>query len=306
MGKFLLAGGTGFIGRALIQTLIREKDDLTVLTRQKEIADRPRLKPFYLFWDPPGTGIWGKAVQGADGVINLAGEPVAARPWTPDQKKKILESRILTTRAIVDAIEKSGKRPEFLINASAIGYYGDRNDEILTETSAPGTGFLAEVCEAWEAEARRAENSGVRVVRIRFGMVLESDGGALGKMLPLFRYGLGGPLGNGRQWVSWIHREDLIGLISFAAKNPEVRGILNAVSPNPVSMKEFSKTLGAVLRRPSFLPVPAPALNFLLGERSELMLSSQRVLSQKARECGFRFEHPNLEETLENCLRTKT
>lgn len=302
--KLILTGGTGFIGKALTEALIRRGHDLTVLTRRQAKADEPRVKPFYLYWDPPAGGVWEKAVQSADGIINLAGEPVAKKSWTDAQKKKILESRVLTTRAIVQAMEGNEAKPKFLINASAIGYYGDRKDEVLTEYALPGNGFLAEVCKAWEAEADRAETSGNRVVILRFGMVLEKDGGALGKMLPVFRYGLGGPLGDGKQWVSWIHRRDLIELILFSADTASVRGALNATAPVPVRMKEFAKALGSVLHRPAIFPAPAFLLKKVLGEMSELMLSSQKALPLKAQECGFRFAFPVLNEALASCLKT--
>jgi len=302
--KLVLTGGTGFIGRALTQALLQEKYDLTVLTRQNLKTETPGDKPFYLHWDPNEKGIWEKAVQCADGVINLAGEPVSAR-WTPQRKSEIMASRIETTKAIVCAIEKNGGTPKILINASAVGYYGNRGDAPLTENAPPGTGFLAEVCKAWEAQAFEAQKSGNRVVIMRFGVVLEKNGGMLKRMLPPFRAGLGGPLGTGQQWISWIHRLDLIGLILFALKNSLLRGAINATAPFPVTMKEFSKTLGKVLRRPTLLNLPPALLKLTLGEMAEMLLSSQKALPQKVQKSGYPFIFPSLRQALENCLTEK-
>jgi uncharacterized protein (TIGR01777 family) len=236
----------------------------------------------------------------ADVVIHLAGEPVAQR-WTAEARQRIRESRVTGTRKLVEAMATLSRRPEALICASAIGYYGSRGDEILTESSAPGSGFLPEVCIAWEREAQAAEAFGMRVVRVRIGIVLDAGGGALQRMLPPFRMGAGGRLGSGRQWMSWIHLEDLAGLFHLAVES-QVQGPLNGVAPYPVTNSDFTRELARALRRPAVFPVPGFALRLLFGEMADLLLGSQRVAPGAAEAAGFRFRFPQLAPALASLL----
>jgi uncharacterized protein (TIGR01777 family) len=255
----------------------------------------------FVQWNPSAPTLPAECVEACDGILNLAGEPIAARRWSQKQKTKILESRCDATRALVQAAARAARKPRFFINASAVGYYGPRGDEPVTEKDAAGEDFLARTCLAWETEARRAEEAGIRVVRLRIGIVLALGGGALAKMIPPFRFFLGGPLGSGRQWMSWIHREDLTGLILFLMGR-EISGPVNATAPNPVRMKEFAQTLGRTLKRPARAPVPAFMLRFLLGEMSEMLLEGQRVVPEQALSLGYRFRFPRLEEALEDLI----
>lgn len=298
--KLFVTGGTGFIGRPLCQSLTAQGHELVVVTRQPDLQP-VRAGVMCVSWD--GTE-WQRALNGADGVINLAGEPIVARRWTPRQKVRLWDSRVGTTQRLVKALAVCSSKPGVLINASAIGYYGACKDEQLSEEGRLGQGFLSEMCQAWEAQASRAEPLGIRVVRLRIGLVLGRGGGALAKMVPPFRWYLGGPLGSGRQWMSWIHRDDLIGLIRWALESPDVSGALNGTAPEPVRMREFSSTLGRVLRRPSWAPVPGFVLRLLLGEMADLLLTGQRVLPQAALRQGFTFQYPQLHQSLKACLTT--
>ncbi len=299
--RLVIAGGSGFIGSALCHRLSEQDHSLTLLTRsQSPSSVSPNKK--WITWEPGSAGAWEGAIDQADGIINLAGEPIAAKRWTEAQKEKIRSSRINTTRALVAAIAKAKEKPKFLLNASAIGYYGPHGDETLTEDAKPGNDFLSEVCTAWEAEARKAEGYGLRVIRLRTGIVLGKGGGALSKMVPPFKLFAGGPLGDGKQWMSWIQLEDEVGLIQFLLENPNANGAVNATAPNPVTMKEFCKTLGQVLHRPSWAPVPSFALRLLLGEMADMLLTGQRVLPAQAQKLGYSFRYPTLYEALQACM----
>jgi uncharacterized protein (TIGR01777 family) len=241
------------------------------------------------------------SLRDAEAVIHLAGEPVAQR-WTAEGKGRIRQSRVQGTRSLVEALGNLSSGPRALVCSSAIGYYGSRADDVLTEASAPGTGFLPEVCVAWEGEAAAAEQLGMRVVRLRTGVVLDRRGGALERMLPAFRLGAGGRLGNGRQWMSWIHLDDLCEMFRFAAEQP-VRGAMNGVAPHPITNGDFTRALAAALKRPALLPVPAIALRLLFGEMAEVLLSSQRVLPKGAEEAGYRFRYPQLAAALADALK---
>jgi uncharacterized protein (TIGR01777 family) len=239
----------------------------------------------------------GAVPQEATAVVHLAGEPVAQR-WTVEAKRRIRESRVEGTRALVNSIAARSTRPTVLISAAAIGLYGDRGDEWLDEAASPASGFLAEVSRDWEAEASRAELFGVRVVTIRFGLVLGRDGGALAKMLPIFRLGLGGRLGAGTQWMSWIHIDDIAGLIRFAIENDHARGVWNGVAPNPVTNREFTRAFAGALHRPAVFPVPKFALRLAAGEMSQILLDSQRCTPKAAIAAGYPFRYPTLEPAL--------
>lgn len=245
--------------------------------------------------DPP-------ALEGVAAVFHLAGEPVAEGRWTEEKKERIARSRIDGTRALVASLAAMPVRPRVLVSASAVGFYGARGDELLTESSAPGEGFLADVCRAWEAEAARASELGVRVVSLRIGIVLANEGGALPRMLPAFRLGLGARLGDGRQFMPWIHVDDLVGLLRFAAAHEDVRGPVAAVAPEIVTNAVFTRTLGEALHRPALLAAPALALRLALGEAASVILASQRVVPERALEKGYRFAHPSLAGALADLL----
>ncbi len=242
-------------------------------------------------------------LEACDRVVHLAGEPVAQR-WTPAAKQRIHDSRVDGTRRLVDALARQSRRPPVLLCASAVGYYGSCGDETLTELSPPGSDFLARVVIDWEDAARSAEPLGIRVVRLRFGMVL-GHGGALAKLLPPFRYGVGGRLGSGQQWMAWIHIQDAVNLILFALDFPAIRGPINATAPHPVTNDEFTSRLAMALHRPAILPVPGFALRIALGEMSEMLLASQRVLPSVAKSAGFSFQYPDLHAALENLLNSQ-
>ena len=286
--KITISGASGLIGRRLLKQLAADGHALHVLSRHAgtNMPGNVRVS----VWDPMKGEAPADALRDADAVIHLAGEPIAQR-WNDDVKRRIRESRVMGTNNLVQAISRLAQRPKSLICASAIGYYGSRGDEVLTEASAPGSGYLPDVCMAWEQAARAAESFGLRVARIRTGIVLDARGGALAKMLPPFKMGMGGKVGNGQQWMSWIHADDLVGMYRGALKEP-VSGAVNAVAPNPVTNAEFTKALGAALRRPTIFPVPEFGLKLLFGEMSELVLGSQRVLPKAAESGGFRFKHP--------------
>ncbi len=299
--KLFVTGATGFIGSILCRRLLEQGHQLTLVSRSAP-RDAATENKRWLHWTPDTGGEWQKAVEGIDGIINLAGEPIAARRWTAEQKRRIVTSRLDTTRALIDAIVKARQKPKFLINSSAIGYYGSRGDEAITEVAEPGTGFLAETTRDWENEASRAESLGLRVVYLRTGIVLGRDGGALAKMVPPFKFFIGGPLGSGKQWMSWIHVEDEVGLIIHLVDNAQAAGPVNATAPNPVTMRDFCRTLGKVLGRPSWAPVPSFALRLLLGEMAEMLLTGQKVLPAAAQRLGYQFRYPKLEGALQACM----
>lgn len=305
--KIVIAGGSGFLGQPLARRLVRDLHDVVVLTRalpsgsvvRDPSSDLPRVSR--AGWLPDGTlGPWGHLVDGADVVVNLAGESIAARRWSAAHKGRIRESRLLATRSVVAAIRAAKRPPRALVNASAVGYYGDRHDEALSEDSAPGTDFLSETCVAWEHEAGKASSETRRVVLVRTGLALARDGGALPRMALPFKLMAGGPIGSGRQYMPWIHRDDWVELVRFLAEHNLVDGPVNATAPNPVPNADFCRALGRALRRPCLLPAPAFALRLLLGEMADaLLLGGQRALPAKAQQLGFQFRYREVDQALE-------
>jgi len=291
--RVALTGATGFLGSRVRAALAAQGHELRLVSR--------RAARGYHQWPGYDAPFPSEAVSGADAVIHLAGENVAQR-WTEAARRRIRDSRVTGTRRLVDAIQAAAPRLAVLVCASATGYYGDRGEEVLDEASAPGQGFLAETCIEWEREAARAEESGVRVVRLRFGMVLGREGGALAKMLPVFRLCLGGRLGGGQQWMPWIHVEDAVRLILWTLEEQRSSGPLNAVAPAPVRNQDFTRVLEGVLGRPALFAVPAWALRLALGDAAEIVLSSQRVMPRAALNAGFRFHYPHVADALKALL----
>ncbi|MGH7816595.1 MAG: TIGR01777 family oxidoreductase [Candidatus Binatia bacterium] len=299
--KLLVTGASGFIGTALCRQLLDRGHTLTLLTRHKPPEAATGVKR-WLHWTPGTLRDWDTELDGADGVINLAGEPIADKKWTATQRRRIEKSRVDTTHVLVQGCAKAKQKPKFLINASAVGYYGPHGDELVTEETPPGTDFLSLLCRNWEEEALRAERFGMRVVRLRTGIVLGPGGGALEKMVPPFKWFSGGPLGSGKQWMSWIHLADHVRLILHIIDNHQAAGPINATAPNPVRNKEFSRALGKVLHRPSWMPVPGFVLRIGLGDMADMLLTGQRVVPAAAQKLGFEFRYPNLPEALKACM----
>ena len=293
--KITITGATGLIGGGLRRHLAACGHELRCLSRN------PPAQPGWFTWDPNSGMPPRESLEGSDAVIHLAGEPVAQR-WSREVKRRIRSSREQGTQALVAALAAMPRPPGVLVSASAIGYYGDRADELLSEKASPGSGFLSEVCVEWERSARLASALGIRVVCLRLGMVLHPRGGALATMLPIVRLGLGGPLAGGQSWLSWIHREDLMRLFTWALETQTVQGPVNAVSPGAVRNAEFMRVLGATLHRPAVIPVPALALRLMYGEMATDILGSQNFLPEVATQAGFRFSWPELAPALGNLL----
>jgi uncharacterized protein (TIGR01777 family) len=293
--RVVIAGGTGFLGRALSQSLAAEGHEVCLLTRGS--GDRAFKT---VQWTPNGaSGPWASAIDGVDAVVNLAGESIAAKRWTAAQKQRILDSRVLATRSLVVAIQGCANPPPVFVSGSAVGYYGPLSDDVATEDTPPGSDFLARVCVTWEDEARRA-GTRTRVTCIRTGLVLAKDGGALPPMLPPFRFGAGGPVGSGRQYWPWIHRQDWVDLVRWAIRAPDSGAAINATAPNPVTNAEFARALGRAMHRPAFMPAPAFALRLLLGEMADaLVLSGQRAVPRRAERGGFTFTYRTVDDALQ-------
>ena len=303
MKRILITGGTGFIGRGLVRELLDRGDQVTVLTRDVGRA-RPKLPPAVRVaaWDPHKDGAWSDELSVIDAVVHLAGEPVFKR-WTPEHKQRIVSSRVDSTRLLVEAIGRADKKPSVLVSASAVGYYGAHPfSETVDEGDEPGRDFLADVCDKWEAAAREVEQHGVRSVMVRIGIVLGEDGGALEPMVKAFRRFAGGPLGDGKQPVAWVHRDDVVGIMLFALDHEEVTGPINAVSPYPVTNAELARTLGTVLNRPSWFRMPHGALRLLFNDGADMLTTGQRVYPKRAAELGYEFRQARLMRALESIL----
>jgi len=301
--KIILAGCTGYIGKPLLYALKKAGHQIVMLTRSPDKARHLSSTTVSLYaWDGKSVGDWMWQINGADAVINLSGESIVAKRWNERQKEVLMQSRIESTKTLVEAMRRVQKKPEVFINASAAGYYGSVESGEVTESHKRGEGFLADLCEAWEKQAREAESLGVRSVIVRIGIVLEKGGGAMDKMVPPFQMFMGGPLGNGKQWFPWVHRDDIVGALLFALQNKNISGPVNATAPAPVTMNEFCKELGKVMHRPSWMPVPAFALRILLGEMSELLLTGQKVVPKRLQEAGYEFSYPDLNKALTSIL----
>ncbi len=299
--KVAITGATGFVGSRLVERLTEAGHQVVVLTRSVSKAERrfpqtqfPNLE--FVTYSPATVEEWQGALSSCDGVVNLAGEPIAEKRWSVDQKNEILNSRIDTTRSLVQAMGQGESKPQVFVSGSAIGYYGTSETASFEESSNPGDDFLAEVCKQWEAEAKKVSDD-VRLVILRIGIVLD-NGGAVAKMLPAFRAFAGGPIGSGKQWFSWIDREDLVSLILKALTDGQMRGTFNATSPNPVTMKQMTDTLGSVMSRPAWMPVPGFALELLLGEGAKVVLEGQKVLPKQTQASGFEYQYGELKDSL--------
>jgi uncharacterized protein len=306
--RVVVAGATGFIGVRLVEQLHSLGHAVIVLARDAQKATRLFPKASFpnvevVSYTPTLAGEWGEVFSNCAGVVNLAGTPIFGQAWSKARKQEILQSRQLTTRQIVEAMKLASPKPQVLVNASAVGYYGTDLTKEFDEYSFEGNDFLAGVCKAWEAEADAASPLGVRVVKLRNGLVF-GPGGFLGQILPIFKLGAGGKIGSGKQWLSWIHRDDLVNLIIFALTNPQIAGTVNGTAPNPVTNEEFTKVLAKAVNRPALLPVPAFALQALLGEASILALEGQKVLPKKAEMNDFQFQYPTIDSALAQIVKS--
>ncbi|MFB6275952.1 MAG: TIGR01777 family oxidoreductase [Halothece sp.] len=300
--KIAITGGTGFVGTRLVQKLTDAGHNIVVFTRDQKRGEKVFPKKGFpqveiVEYNPLQPGSWQNTIAASQAIVNLAGAGIADQPWTPERKQEILDSRIETTKHIVEAIQQAQTKPQVLVNASAVGYYGTSETATFDESSNPGDDFLASVCQKWEATAKEVENTETRLVILRFGIVL-GEGGALGKMLTPFRFFAGGPLGTGKQWFSWIHIDDLVNLIQQAIHSSAYQGVYNATAPNPVRMSELCENLGEVMNRPSWLPVPEFALKLLLGEAAQAVLEGQQVLPKRTQEQGFTYQYPTVKPAL--------
>lgn len=300
--KIVVTGATGFVGTKLVERLHTAGDRIVVLSRNSQKALNlfpPSAFPNVevISYNPLQLGDWASAISGSDAVINLAGEPLAGVRWSDQRKQEIRDSRILTTKVLVEAIAQAEVKPQVFISGSAIGYYGTSLDQTFDEYSDVGNDFLANVCKDWESAADGVTGLGVRLVKLRTGIVL-GLGGAIAKMLPIFQVGGGGKIGNGKQWFSWIHRDDLVELIIYAINNAQVTGVLNGTAPQPVTNEDFTVAFAKAIKRPAFLPVPAAALILIFGEGATVLLDGQRVVPHKAEIYKFTFKYPNIDTAL--------
>jgi uncharacterized protein len=300
--KVLVTGASGLIGSALCDLLLDRGDDVVGLTRDPSRTRRGRPEIEWHSWEPTLERPAAQAFDSVDGVVNLVGETIAQR-WTDAAKQKIMESRRTATHNLVGAIAGLERKPAVLVNQSAVGYYGDRGEAIVDETTGPGSSFDSEVVQEWEKAAGEVEGTGVRLAILRSGQILDPKGGMLGELLTPFKLGVGGPLAGGAQYLSWIHRDDEVGLLLWALDNEDVSGVLNATAPNPATNRDFSKALGRTLGRPAVVPVPGLVLDLKFGrELGKVLRGGQRVVPKRALELGYEFKHPDLDEALEDLL----
>jgi len=301
--KILITGATGLIGRALCHVFNEDGHTIVGVSRSSRKPAGLNVGEMYQ-WDSQAGPPPEAALDQVDAVINLAGEPVAAKRWSDQQKKSIRESRIITTRNLVEGMRRAKRQPQVFVSSSAVGYYGNRGDERLEETSPPGRGFMSDLCVEWEREAMPASELGIRVVLVRTGVVFSADGGALDKILPPFKLGVGGRLGSGKQWFPWIHIDDIVGIFRHSFLNA-VTGPINGAAPEAATNAEFTRELGHTLHRPTFLPVPEIALRILMGEVADVLFDSQRVIPAAALASGYEFRYPQLGPALANVLNVK-
>ncbi len=299
---YAVTGATGLVGKRLCKRLIERGDQVLILSRNLQEAKKKIPQAAGSLFFSPNQALEAQALEGITGLVHLAGAPLFGKRWDDAYKKEILESRVQGTERIVTALGQLQQKPEVLVCASAVGYYGARDDTPLTEESPPGSDFLAQVCLDWEAAAAKVSALGIRRVSTRLGIVMDPKEGALAQMLPPFQAFGGGPLGTGSQWFSWVHVEDVVGIILWALDNPQVEGAINATAPNPLPMADFCRTLGEVIRRPSWLPVPKFALELLLGEAAQVLVEGQKVIPQKATQGGYTFLYPTADRALKNLL----
>jgi uncharacterized protein (TIGR01777 family) len=299
--KILITGGTGFVGTQLIARLLREGHEITILTRSLKSTKGTSTGISYLEGDPTKRGPWQASIKEHEAAINLAGASIFSK-WTDEHKRAIRESRVFTTQNIVESIPPHREKPFTFFSTSAVGYYGFCGDEEVSEESPPGTDFLARVAIEWEGEALKAQAKGARVVITRFGIVMGEKGGALGQMIPLFKKYIGGPIGSGKQWFSWVHIKDLTEAFVFLLKHPEISGPVNVCSPNPVRNKDLARALGKVLHRPSFMPAPGFMIKLVLGEFGSVILKGQRVIPKRLRENGFVFQYTDINQALQGIV----
>jgi uncharacterized protein (TIGR01777 family) len=299
--KILITGGTGFVGTQLTSRLVQDKNEVTILTRSRKGPEKGPAGISYLQGDPTQKSHWQEAIKDHDAVINLAGASIFSK-WTEEHKKAIRESRVNTTQNIVEGIPSRPERPFTLFSTSAVGYYGFCGDEELVEDSPPGNDFLARIAKEWEGEALKARDKGARVVITRFGIVMGEKGGALSQMIPLFKKYIGGPIGSGKQWFSWVHIKDLAEAFAFLLKHPEISGPVNVCSPNPVRNKDLAKALGRALHRPSFIPAPGFMVKLVLGEFGSVILEGQKVIPRKLLENGFVFQYADIHKALQGIV----
>jgi uncharacterized protein (TIGR01777 family) len=297
--RIAIAGASGFIGRGLVEELEREDHEVRRLVRGPSRPERGEIS-----WDPAGGSIDADALRGIEVAIVLSGENIGSTRWSAEKKRALRDSRILSLGLVSETLASLEPRPRALIATSAIGYYGDRGDEVLTEESPAGEGFFPDLVRDWEAAAAPARDAGIRVVHLRLGLVLSGQDQLLGRVMPLFRLGIGGPIGSGRQWMSWISLEDTLRIVRLALENESISGPINCVAPHPVTNTEFTRALGRIVGRPTLFRVPAFALRLLMGEvADETALASTRVVPRKLESAGFRFEHPEIESVLRRALR---
>ena len=299
--KILITGATGLIGRPLCRRFSDEGHTVIALSRSPQQASDLAATKVYE-WQSQSGPPPAESLEAIDAVVHLAGEPIAARRWSDEQKRRIRDSRVMSTRHLVNGISAAASRPAALISGSAVGFYGDRGDELLDEDAAPGEGFMPGLCREWEAESARASESGIRVVLVRTGVVLARRGGALEKMLPPFKLGVGGKIASGRQWFPWIHLDDIVEIFRYAVFTASLSGAINGVAPAIVTNKEFTDQLARALHRPALFPVPEFALRMLFGEMADVLLGSQRVVPRRLLDSGYEFQYPQLATALEDLV----